>query len=240
MIWGSEDAVLATRRLPFPHWTRFSIFGPRNSIAMLDRCAWTDPELRPTWCKRLARDVWQFEQRACSSPQVLFVERDPVVPIDDLLGDLEAAFRQENQLHGRTELAPFHASNIARARAEWLLEGGSRQARFSSGPDWTILVGDGPTFPAAVQNRCLFVQVVEDLTNPIQHFHGEVQTIGLGCGDPCTERAVVDEALRHRVDRITWLGRMHVFDSPWDGTELVAPMTRIVRYTPLSNEVVLA
>ena len=27
------------------------------------------------WCRRIARDVWQFDQQACSSPQVLFLEK---------------------------------------------------------------------------------------------------------------------------------------------------------------------
>lgn len=236
MIWGGEEAVLSVRSLPFPHSTRFSIFGPRNSLALIDRSAWRDPAQRVQWCKRLARDVWQFEQRACSSPQVLYVERDPSRSIDVLLHDLEIAFREENRLHSRAELAAFHATSVVRARAKWLIDDESRQARFPAEPDWTILAGEGTAYPTAVQNRCLFVQTVDDLCEPLRQFNGEIQTVGLGCGDAATEHAVVEEALRRGVDRVTWLGRMHVFDSPWDGTELVAPMTRLVRYTPLQRE----
>lgn len=240
LIWGGEEAVLSVRSLPFPHWTRFSVFGPRNSVAVLDRAAWTKSDSRRQWCKRLARDVWQFEQRACSSPQVLFVERDPQSSTEELLRDLESAFREENRLHPRTELAPFYTSAIARARATWLLEDDSRQARFPETPDWTILVGNGPQYPHPVQNRCLVVQLVDDLRDPIRQFGGDIQSVGLGCGDISVEQAVVNEALHRRVDRITWIGRMHVFDSPWDGMELVAPMTRLVRYTPISSEVAVA
>jgi hypothetical protein len=35
---------------------------------------------------------------------------------------------------------------------------------------------------------------------------------------------------RSGVDRIVKLGRMHVFSSPWDGTELIRPMVRLVRH----------
>jgi hypothetical protein len=240
MIWGGEEAVLAVRSLPFPHWTRICVFGPRHSVAMMDRNAWTDPVSRIQWCKRLARDVWQFEQRACSSPQVLYVQRNVRVPIEKLLDDLETTFREENRLHPRSELAPIHASSIAAARATWVLESDVQKARFPSEPDWTILAGEGPEYPNPIHNRCLFVQVVDDLVEPFRHFRGRIQTIGLGCDDQRLERAVVDAALRGRVERITWLGRMHVFDSPWDGAELVAPMTRLIRYTPLNKELAVA
>jgi hypothetical protein len=32
------------------------------------------------------------------------------------------------------------------------------------------------------------------------------------------------------VDRVVRLGQMHVFGSPWDGTDLVRPMVRVVRH----------
>ena len=75
MIWGGEDAVLQTRALPFPHWTRVAVFGPRISVAAMDAGAWSDSDKQMTWCQRIARDVWQFDQQACSSPQVLFLEK---------------------------------------------------------------------------------------------------------------------------------------------------------------------
>jgi hypothetical protein len=208
------------------------MFGPRTSVALLDRLAWTDPESRSTWCTRLARDVWQFEQRACSSPQILYVLRDSHTRPDTLLEALEQAFAAENQAHPRQELEAHAAAAIVSARAQWLIEDAGRQARYPFNPDWTILVGDGIVQNDPVHNKCLFVSVVDDLCEPIRCFDGNVQTLGLGCGDPDIERAVVGEACRRGVDRITQLGRMHVFDSPWDGQELVAPMTRLVRYSP--------
>src|SRR5580700_512354 len=75
MIWGGEEAVLQIRGLPFPHWARVAVFGPRMSVAAMDAGAWGNPDQRDAWCLRIARDVWQFDQQACSSPQVLFLEK---------------------------------------------------------------------------------------------------------------------------------------------------------------------
>src|SRR5271170_870026 len=75
MIWGGQEAVLQIRGLPFPHWTKVAVFGPRISVAALDAGAWSNADLQESWCRRIARDVWQFDQQACSSPQVLFLEK---------------------------------------------------------------------------------------------------------------------------------------------------------------------
>ncbi len=75
MIWGGEEAVLQIRALPFPHWARLAVFGPRISVAAMDAGAWGNPDEQKAWCLRMARDVWQFDQQACSSPQVLFLEK---------------------------------------------------------------------------------------------------------------------------------------------------------------------
>src|ERR1700691_4063165 len=65
MIWGGQESVLQIRSLPFPHWARLAVFGPRISVAAMDAAAWTNPDARESWCLRLARDVWQFDQQAC-------------------------------------------------------------------------------------------------------------------------------------------------------------------------------
>src|SRR6202161_2207114 len=61
MIWGGEEAGLQVRSLPFPHWARMAVFGPRISVAAMDAGAWSNPDEQKAWCLRMARDVWQFD-----------------------------------------------------------------------------------------------------------------------------------------------------------------------------------
>ena len=230
MIWGGRESVMNVRSLPFPPWARIASFGPRISVAMLDSASWSDPEERATWCQRLARDTWQFEQQACSSPQALFIEKsrdcDPAALVEALSG----AFREENRLHPRQAIAPSLASAIVRARASWLLDDVAHSAQFDPDPDWTILFGRSTEVPEPTQGRTLPVLEVDDLLEPLARFDGQVQTLGLGMVDRGLEERIAEEAGRRGVDRIVKLGRMHVFESPWDGQQLVAPMTRRVRH----------
>ena len=230
MVWGGEEAVSAVRRLPFPHWARLAVFGPRISVAAMDARAWTDPLGRNSWCTRIARDVWQFDQQACSSPQVLFLERSPDHSASEFVSILQRAFETENRAHPRTEIAGTLTSAIAQARAAWLLSDPSNRAFFPKAPDWTLLFGHGSDVPKPVQGRTLAVLEVDDLMDAISKLDGNVQTLGLGVADPEKEKTIVSLAGRRGVDRIVKLGRMHVFVPPWDGMDLVRPMVRMVRH----------
>lgn len=232
MIWGGEEAVRQVRALPFPHWARVVVFGPRFSIAAMDALTWTDKNDRASWCRRIARDVWQFDQEACSSPQTLFLERDGSVDPVDFVADLKRAFEEENRAHPRTGIEPSLTSAICRARSSWLLEDVANRAIFPQSPDWTILLGKGTTIPEPTQGRTLSVLVVDDLMDVVSQFDGTVQTLGLAVKDQRKEQSLAEAAGRHGVDRIVRLGQMHVFASPWDGMDLVRPMTRLVRHVP--------
>lgn len=230
MIWGGQEAVLQIRALPFPPWARVAVFGPRISVAAMDGGAWSKAEDQASWCRRIARDVWQFEQQACSSPQVLFLEKKKGRSPAQFFSALQHAFESENHAHPRQAIPAGVTSAICQARASWLLADTSRQAAFPKSPDWTLLFGSGADLPQPVQGRTLMVQEVDNLLDAISRFDGNVQTLGLGIADPKKEKKLSQIAGKRGVDRIVKLGRMHVFSSPWDGLDLVRPMVRMVRH----------
>jgi len=232
MIWGGAEAVRYVRALPFPDWARVLAFGPRVSVAAMEAGAWGGRAERAAWCRRIARDVWQFEQQACSSPQALFIERSAMSDPKEFVEDLAQTFREENRIHSRREIEPATTAAICRARASWLLNDVANTARFPVSPDWTILLGEGSEMPKPTQGRTLSVLVTDDLFEVVGRFDGGVQTLGLAMEDAQKEEAIAQAAARQGVDRIVKLGQMHVFCSPWDGTDLARPMMRMVRHVP--------
>jgi hypothetical protein len=232
MIWGGEEAVLQVRSLPFPHWARLAVFGPRISVAAMDADSWCNTQERESWCRRIARDVWQFDQQACSSPQVLFLERKAGHCCDEFVQTLKTAFESENHLHPRQTILAGLTTAICQARASWLLDDVARRAIFSPGPDWTLLLGSGSEIPKPTQGKTLTVLEVDDLLDPLEKLDGNVQTLGLAMADAEREAKLASVAARRGVDRIVKLGRMHVFAPPWDGVDLVRPMVRVVRHVP--------
>jgi hypothetical protein len=237
MIWGGDQAVLESRSLPFPHWARLAVFGPRISVAIMDKGAWSSPESRKAWCQRLARDVWQFEQQACSSPQTLFVEGDSGTDMKVLIQSLVKAFEDENRAHPRTAIDPGLTSSILRRRADWLMGDAKHKASFPNSPDWTILYGKGVDIPNPVQGKTLFVLETDNLSAAVERLDGNVQTLGLGMTDRDQEAAIAEQAAGRGVDRVVKLGQMHTFASPWDGRDLIRPMVRIVQHIPAAEAV---
>lgn len=236
MIWGGAEAVSHLRALPFPHWAHVAVFGPRLSVAVMDAAVWSDPSERSSWCQRIARDVWQFDQQACSSPQALFLERDTNgSDVNEFIAELKRSFEEENRVHPRREIQPAQAAAICLARASWLMDDQNRQAWFPKSPDWTILLGQGTRIPKPTQGRTLNVLLADDLVEVVSRFDGAVQTLGLAIGDPEREELLAQTAGSRGVDRIVKLGRMHVFGSPWDGVDLIRPMVRVVRHVPSQN-----
>lgn len=230
MIWGGEEAVLQIRALPFPHWAKIAVFGPRMSVAAMDAGAWGNPEEQKSWCLRMARDVWQFDQQACSSPQVLFLEKGVGQSTAQFLACLQRAFETENRAHPRRTIPAALTSEICQARASWLLNDTTHQAVFPMGPDWTLLMGAGSDIPQPTQGKTLTVLEVDDLLGAVSKFDGNVQTLGLGMADAEKEKKLAMLAGKKGVDRIVKLGRMHVFVPPWDGVDLIRPMVRMVRH----------
>jgi hypothetical protein len=235
MIWGGQDAVLQVRSLPFPHWARIAVFGPRISVAAMDAGAWNNPEEQKSWCLRMARDLWQFDQQACSSPQVLYLEKSSEQSTNEFLANLKIAFENENRAHPRQAIAPSLSSTISKARASWLIDKLSHQAVFPMGPDWTILVGSGAEVPPPVQGKTLYVLEVNDLRAAIAKLDGNVQTLGLGMADAEKENEIASLAGQRGIDRVVKLGRMHTFVPPWDGVDLIRPMVRMVRHVSSSE-----
>jgi len=232
MIWGGEEGVLQVRSLPFPRWARLAVFGPRISVAAMDADSWSNTQEQQSWCRRVARDVWQFDQQACSSPQVLFLEKKASHSPREFVQSLKKAFESENRLHPRQTIHAALTTAICQARASWLLDNVANSAIFSQGPDWTILLGSGSEIPKPTQGKTLTVLEVDDLLDPIEKLDGNVQTLGLAMADPAREAKLASVAARKGVDRIVKLGRMHVFSPPWDGVDLIRPMVRVVRHVP--------
>jgi hypothetical protein len=230
MVWGGAEAVSRVRSLPFPHWARLAVFGPRISVAAMDADSWCNSQERESWCQRIARDVWQFDQQACSSPQVLFLEKRVGHSLDGFVLALKKAFELENRLHPRQTIAAGLTTAICHARASWLLDDVANRACFSPTPDWTILVGRGAEIPQPTQGKTLTILEVDNLLDPVEKFDGNVQTLGLAMADAEREAKLASLAASRGVDRIVKLGRMHVFAPPWDGVDLIRPMVRVVRH----------
>lgn len=242
MIWGGEEAVANVRSLPFPHWARLQVFGPRISAAMvlLDEQTLAQPAELQRLCRRIARETWQFDQQACSSPLALYLQvtQGAAAAFDGrenaergFVRALAQAFEEEERAHPRRELDARTSVDIALARTSWLLDDQGGEALFPSGPAWSILYGgEVDRVPEPVHGKTLQVVSSDNLETVASRFDSSTQSVGVWIHDASLEASVARMALTRGVDRVVRLGLMHVFNTPWDGQELVRPLCRKVHF----------
>ena len=228
MLWGGSEAIQSIRNLPCPEHCEDLVFGPKFSVAVADRKLLTDPEHGPELAKQLARDLAMFDQQACSSPQILYIDTTS----DEDQAWLELLHQQlarQQQLRPRRPAAEATAAAVLNQRASYGLDP-DKQAWCSDGTEHSLLVAEGATLHQAVQGRTLYVQRVKLLEQVLKLLNPKVQTLGVAIGDPDQRHRFCQAAAMAGVSRCVELGTMNLFETPWDG---MLPLTRLVRWVRL-------
>lgn len=226
VVWGGAGAVNAWRT-GVPPGVRVVEYGPRFSFALVTQKGLETKDL----ARSLALDTVMWEQRACASPQVLFLE-EPGSPeflealkeaLEELSGELPQHpldLHSKIELLRERELARFgELKGVSRA---WFPEGSTR---------WTVLERSWEDHHASPLNRCLVVipfrelEQVEEWLAPHPHL---LQSAGLGVA-PHELRPLADRLAQRGVTRIVPLGRMHLakHGAPHDGTFQLAQLVRL-------------
>lgn len=227
VAWGSGEAVRAVAALPQKETCDTIIFGPKYSLAVLDQAFLAGKGLEDA-LKKLAQDTVLFDQTACSSPQVIVLERG-AVSARELAEALARGFEGLSPKLRRTQMPERQCLEVINARGTYLL---SEDRDLIMSPDlgWTILLDKEEGLPEPVQGRCLFVREVNDLNDVIVHITRKVQTIALCIHDRQKAMAFANGASAAGVDRFVMPGEMHDFTLPWDG---LMPLNRMVRWVTI-------
>jgi Acyl-CoA reductase (LuxC) len=222
VAWGGREAVEAIMNLPRRFGTEDIVFGPKTSFAVVGAEMLADGAGARQVAALVARDTVALGQRGCNSPHSVFVERGGALTpqaFAELLGEeLGRAAR-----HVLPDLAPQEAFQVLSWRAEYDMRG---HAWYSDGIRWSVFYSEEDHGLAApCYGRTLFVQPVDDVFDVAALCSVNTQTAGLALGE---RRLKLAEVLTARgVERCPEVGRMALYDAPWDG---MYPMDRMVRW----------
>ncbi len=229
-IWGGTEAVASVRGLAAPEHGEDLVFGPKFSLGMVDRQQLADSDKAARLAKILAREVALFDQAACSSPQILFLE-GTIEEHQEWLQILHHAMAEIQKKSPRKSVSETAAAAIIRHRGQYGLDANSR-VWASSGTEYTILARDGAELVDAIQARVLFVRGVDGLGDILPLITPKIQTVGLAVANVKLRNRLSHEAARRGVSRLVPLGTMNFFETPWDG---LLPVSRLVRWVRLPS-----
>lgn len=166
LIAYGSDATLTALRSRLPVGARFLGYGHRWSCAAVAREALAAAGLA-SLAAAAARDVAEFDQQGCLSPQALYVERGGEVPPEEFAAALAEALAVLARGLPRRPLAAGEAAALHRFRAAAELRAAAGGGRLWSSPGdlaWTVVLDPDPAPGPCPLNRTAIVRPVDDLS----------------------------------------------------------------------------
>ena len=230
VVWGGRETVATVLALPRHEHTEDVVFGPKFSLGVIDAAArrrLVDGDA--ALARAIVRDVLLFDQAACSSPHILYVEGS----LDEARGvarALAAELGRQATRAPKRAIAEGTAAAILRLRTDYAL-GDDRDLVASRDVDWTVLVdADGAVLSDGVQSRTIFVRGVPALLAVAELVTPKVQTVGFCVDDAELATRLAEELARRGVSRLARFGLMNVYDQPWDGLYACDRLVRWVSF----------
>ncbi|GAB7187281.1 NAD(P)+-dependent aldehyde dehydrogenase superfamily protein [Kitasatospora sp. Ki12] len=154
-VWGGEEAVRSVAGL-VPAGCRLVEWGHRISFAYLTRDAWSDGATLDA----LAADVCRFEQQACSSPQVVYLDTEDDDEVFSFAERFAAHLADASAEVPRPELEPAEHAEITTTELIARLEEHLGLTRVIAAEDgsWRVLADTRPALAASPLNRSVWVK----------------------------------------------------------------------------------
>ena len=224
VAWGGREAVESVMSLPKKYGTDDLIMGPKYSFAVIARNSFDASQVR-TVCHKVAMDASVFEQQGCNSPHTIFVEQGGEVSPIDFAKKLGESMEDVLKRVPKSPISSGDAYSLVNMRSTYSFTG---QVFASKGTEWTVIYSEEEGLAKPCYFRTLFVRPVENITDVLPLIeHKKHQTLGLSIQSADKVQFAI-QATRSGIERITDIGKMSVYDNPWDG---LFPMEKFVRWS---------
>lgn len=225
VIYGGGEAVDTITHLPTKESCDTIVYGPKYSFGMFDRDFVESPKMEQAISKCIM-DVVTFNQMACSSPHVYFIEKSSR-SIKEVAEMFAASFRKVPDLLLHQGTPTSIVAGIINKRSYYLLSD-DKDAIFPKDASWTILLDSGPSLEEPVFGKTVFLKEVGALDEVLDAITHKVQAVTLCVEDKEKRCAIAKELSYLGVDRVVIPGTSNEYDQPWDG---VLSLSRMVRWT---------
>lgn len=227
VAWGGREAVENVMSLNRRYGTEDVIFGPKYSFAAIGKNSINKDKIKD-FMYRLALDVSVFDQQGCNSPHTVFLEQDNSLEGEKFAELLADAMGEVLNRIPRNQVSSDEAYSVLNIRSEYYFNG---KVYSSNGSEWTVIYSEEQGLADACYSRIIFVRPINnleevlELIKPKQH-----QTLGLSISND-SKKEFVKKAAAKGIERITDIGKMSIYDHPWDG---IFPMDRFIRWVSVS------
>ncbi|MEU0859957.1 acyl-CoA reductase [Streptomyces griseofuscus] len=205
-VWGGEEAESAVRELA-PPGCRVVAWGHRISFAYLTRAAAAEDGLLDA----LAEDVCRFEQQACSSPQVVYLDTEDTEEVFAFAGRFAERLAKVSGARPAPRPGPAELAEITSVQQLARLEQHLGLTRVFTADDgsWRVLADTRSALAASPLHRSVWVKPLprHRITGTLRPMRRYLQTAAVGGGR--ADVAALSRALfAAGVTRVTPVGSM--------------------------------
>lgn len=224
IAWGGSSAISSIKSLPHHPETIDFMFGPKTSFAVIDEKLLDSKRSIKKYARRVAADVFVFNQIACASPHTLYYVSEENGSLSDFCQQLaqEMEIAKDRFPDLDIDEALYSQINLSRALANF-----SGQALGPEDLSFSILVKQSDSLPTPTFGRTLVVETVKDVLDIVPKITRQVQSIGTALA-PEKRMIFAEAASNAGALRFPDLGKMTNFDSPWDGRFLIDGFVKYV------------
>jgi hypothetical protein len=215
VIWGGEQAVQSYRN-NLPARTRVIVFGPKYSLAVISKENLESSDDFKNFSEKLATDISTWDQKACTAPQMCFVEGKENAL--QFAKKLSAALEEKNKTHASPSMDIHEATEIQKFRGEYAVAEALGQAQVFHSNDLrgTVVYDSKKELLPSPLHRTIRVcsfEKLEELESPLSEMRGYIQTVGV------TSSSVKSFFKAMGALRFTAIGEMNggKVDDPHDG-----------------------
>jgi len=228
VICGGEEAVNTLSVLPKKTTCKDIIFGPKYSFAVFEKSAMESSNFSGT-LDAFVNDIISFDQKACSSPQVLFIEKSNL-SIKEVASKLSKSIDKISKRYPKNKIDEATCAKIINKRGEYLLSL-EKDIICGIGLQYTILIDNETNLEEPMQNRTIYLKEIEDILDVCKLITPRIQTIGIASQNNNKIIDFANTVSLKGVDRLVKVGFMNLYDSPWDGMLF---MSELVKWTTLN------
>jgi hypothetical protein len=230
IVWGGIDAVNSVVNLPKKINCRDIIFGPKVSLAFASKENLCSLKNLKKLSKLLSDDVFPFNQAGCNSPHNLIIEKGSKFSLTQIAKEISKEFnlKSKNNPLFSNPIDRYNILNkkfIYQSKKDLDVFGDKKN-------EWNIFVNTSNT--TKVENpiycRSIFISEINNINKLGTILPNNTQSFGLFVAKK-RKKKIIKTLSEYGVDRFPDLGKMSLYQNPWDG---YFPLQQMVKWISTS------
>lgn len=228
--WGGLEGISAFLKLPKKLTCRDIVFGPKVSLALVKKEKLKSKTDLMNVSKLICNDIIPFNQMGCNSPHNLIIEKGSKFTLADVAKAIDGEL-EKRKINLKFTNDPLINFNILSKKFLFQTE---KKKKVILGKDgnWNIYINSNPKveIQEPLFRRNLFLSEFKKIEDIGKILPNNTQSIGLMCNKN-HKSYLISYLSNFNVDRFPDLGKMSLYQNPWDG---YLPLHDMVRWVSSS------